>query len=125
MHEKAKAVDAREVEGGEAEAVADADADADAETDADAEAETETEAGTSAAKTVDGLYKKLLPLVAAELHPRLAHELVQSGFVRRTGAVPGVTLMKKSKEYVDIPPNVVVEDPFHANDGPRRRAQDG
>ena len=66
---------------------------------------------------VDGLYKKLLPLVAAELHSRLAHELVQSGFVRRTGAVPGVTLMKKSKEYVEsLRTEVVVEDPFRLMD---------
>ena len=101
MHEKEKAVDAREFEGGGA-----------SETEAEAEAEAET---SSAAKTVDGLYKKLLPLVAAELHSRLAHELVQSGFVRRTGAVPGVTLMKKSKEYID-PRTVVVEDPFRMMD---------
>jgi hypothetical protein len=101
MHEKEKAVDAREFEGGGA-----------SETEAEAEADAET---SSAAKTVDGLYKKLLPLVAAELHSRLAHELVQSGFVRRTGAVPGVTLMKKSKEYID-PRTVVVEDPFRMMD---------
>lgn len=102
MHEKEKAVDAREFEGGGA-----------SETEAEAEAEAET----SSAKTVDGLYKKLLPLVAAELHSRLAHELVQSGFVRRTGAVPGVTLMKKSKEYVESRrTGVVVEDPFRLMD---------
>ena len=98
MHEKERAVGATEYEGGEA------------SLETETETETETEAGTSSAKTLDGLYKKLLPLVAAELHPRLAHELVQSGFVRRTGAVPGVTLMKKSKEYVDNPTNVVVKD---------------
>ena len=102
MHEKEKAVDAREFEGGGA-----------SETEAEAEAEAET---SSAAKTVDGLYKKLLPLVAAELHSRLAHELVQSGFVRRTGAVPGVTLLKKSKEYIDPRTVVVVEDPFRMMD---------
>ena len=94
MHENEKAVGATEYEGGEA----------------SLETETEAQAGTSSAKTLDGLYKKLLPLVAAELHPRLAHELVQSGFVRGTGAVPGATLMKKSKEYVDNPTNVVVKD---------------
>ena len=101
MHEKEKAVDAREFEGGGA-----------SETEAEAEADAET----SSAKTVDGLYKKLLPLVAAELHSRLAHELVQSGFVRRTGAVPGVTLLKKSKEYIDPRTVVVVEDPFRMMD---------
>jgi hypothetical protein len=102
MREKEKAVDAIEYEGGGA---------------SEEEAEEEAEAGTPSAKTVDGLYKKLLPLVAAELHSRLAHELVQSGFVRRTGAVPGVTLMKKSQEYVESRrTEVVVEDPFRLMD---------
>ena len=53
----------------------------------------------TSAKTVDGLFRKLMSLVPIELHTRLAHELVTSGFVLRTGAAPGGALLKKFKEY--------------------------
>jgi hypothetical protein len=109
MHEKEKAVDAREFEGGGA-----------SETEAEAEAEAET---SSAPKTVDGLYKKLLPLVAAELHSRLAHELVQSGFRSTHWCGPGRDVDEKVKRIhrsADRRRRGSVP-----NDGPRRRAQDG
>jgi hypothetical protein len=56
-------------------------------------------AGDTSAKTIDGLFRRLMPLVPVELHARFAHDLVTSGFVLRTGAAPGGALLRKFKEY--------------------------
>ena len=53
----------------------------------------------TSAKTVDGLFRRLMPLVPVELHARLAHDLVTSGFVLRAGGAPGGALLKKFKDY--------------------------
>lgn len=63
------------------------------------DASTTARASDASAKTVDGLFRRLMPLVPVELHSRLAHDLVTSGFVLRTGAAPGGALLKKFKEY--------------------------
>ena len=60
---------------------------------------TTARAGDAAAKTIDGLFRKLMHLVPVDLHARLAHDLVTSEFVLRTGAAPGAALLKKFKEY--------------------------